>query len=278
MKQLRIIRIALAAIFLISAVAYLVLDFEKNPLALISLHTQIAQTTLAAGIGVSLVWLVITLFMGRIYCSTVCPLGTIIDIFALLPSLAMRRRRRYRPRPRRKYSIHIMFITVICSVLGVSIVTWVIEPWNICANIASIVNSNAIEDSWLTLGIGSAYGAIIGAAVGVLSLAAIGTYAALSGRSFCTDICPMGTALGLLHEHNIYHIELNPDRCTYCGLCEERCASGCINLTERNVDNSRCVRCFDCVAVCPENAIRYQANRNRPASPLMRKRKDIIRN
>lgn len=75
----------------------------------------------------------------------------------------------------------------------------------------------------------------------------------------------------MLSDYAIYHIEINPDKCTSCGLCEDVCRASCIKTVSRYVDNSRCVRCFDCVARCPEEAIKFQPNRNRPATPLMRR-------
>ena len=63
------------------------------------------------------------------------------------------------------------------------------------------------------------------------------------------------------------------DRCTGCLKCEEACPANCIKAVSRYVDNTRCVRCFDCLHVCGDDAIHYQPNRNRPATPLMRKAK-----
>ena len=48
-----------------------------------------------------------------------------------------------------------------------------------------------------------------------------------------------------------------------------------LKVVGRYVDNGRCVRCFDCIAVCPNDAIRLQANRNRPANPLLRRTKKV---
>lgn len=236
-------------------------------MAVVSLKAQIVLSTGAAAIGALLVWLVLTLVFGRIYCATVCPIGTLTDIFIWLSRKVPRLNKPFRYRPAKRWSIHVLLVYVICVLVGLTVVTYLVEPWNIMRNIASIVNPEAIDSTWVSLGLGAG----IGIAVGVISLLLLGVYALLRGRAFCTDVCPLGTALGLLHEHNVMHIEIDPDRCVSCGACEEVCASSCVKVVSRYVDNSRCIRCFDCLAVCPEDAIRYQSNRNRPATPLFRK-------
>lgn len=257
---------------MISAVAFLVFGRTHNPIALLSLQSQIAQTSIGASLGASLIWLAITFFFGRIYCSTVCPIGTLTDIFSRISRKTIRKGKPYAWRPRKKYSLHIMIITVILSIGGVSVVTFFMEPWNMTSNIASLFNINAAADTWLSLAVSATTGMVAAIISGVVTLAVIMVFALRSGRAFCTDICPMGTALGLICEHNLYHIEIDPDKCTFCGKCEETCSAGCIKVLSRYVDNSRCVRCFDCLDACRDNAIRYQNNRNRRATPLLQKK------
>lgn len=269
MRQIRIFRIFLATMFFIATVAYLIIGPQVHPMAVGSQKTQIILSAGTTVIGTLLVWLVLTYIFGRIYCSTVCPIGTLSDIFIHIRRKIPRLNKRYSYTPAKRWSIHILLIYVICLLAGVWTVPFLIEPWNIMRNITSAINPSAVEATWINLGIGVA----TGIASGIVSLVLIAAYSLFRGREFCTDICPLGTAMGLLHEHNIYHIEIDPDRCVSCGACEDICKASCIKVAGRYVDNSRCVRCFDCLAVCPEDAIRYQPNRNRPATPLFRKTK-----
>lgn len=255
--------------FLVASAVYLIIGPQVHPMAVMSEEAQIILSAGTTAIGSLLVWLVLTFIFGRIYCSTVCPVGTLSDFFSKISSISPRFRKPYSYRPAKRWSIHILLFYVICILTGAVAVPYIIEPWNIMRNIISVFNLSAVEATWINLGVGG----ITGIAAGIVSFLLIAVYSAIRGREFCTYICPLGTAMGLLHEHNIYHIEIDPDRCTSCGACEESCRASCIKVTGRFIDNSRCVRCFDCLAVCPDDAIHYQTNRNRPASPLFRKAK-----
>lgn len=53
-------------------------------------------TALLSGSFICLVfWVLATLFYGRIYCSLLCPLGTVMDCMAAVARLVGRRRRAY---------------------------------------------------------------------------------------------------------------------------------------------------------------------------------------
>lgn len=272
MRQIRIFRIFLEIIFFIATAAYLLVGPQLNPIDVISLKAQIILSVGAAGIGSLLVWIVLTLLLGRVYCSSVCPIGTLSDFFIWIRSKIPTLNRAFGYRQKRKWSIHIMLIYLICVLLGISVLIWILEPWNIMRNIAAIYNPDAIESTWISLGIGAG----IGIAAGIVSLIFIGILSLRHGRRLCTDICPLGTAMGLLHEYTVCHIEIDPDMCTHCGDCEIICKAECIKVSQNLVDNARCVRCFDCLAVCPYDAIRFQMNRNRPATPLFQKTKSSI--
>lgn len=268
MKGLRTIRIILSVVFFTAAVAYLALALTANPLAKAAARVQIVPSMLATTMGMTIVWIVISFLLGRVYCSTVCPIGTLQDIFIRLGRVVPRFRRPGHYRPASRVRWHVLAIYVICLILGVSAINYWIEPWNMMRNICSLANDEAVGPTWTTLGIGSA----AGMASGVISLLILAVCALFTGRGFCTAICPIGTALGSFNSFTLYHIEIDPDMCISCMKCEDVCKSHCVKVVGRYVDNSRCVRCFDCLAVCPNDAIRLQANRNRPATPLLRKR------
>lgn len=271
MKDLRVIRIILTSIFFAGAVVFLTSP-AFIPALKIAEGVQIIPSLAAGAMGTILIWLGLTLLFGRVYCSSVCPVGTLQDIFIPLRRKIPFLRHGFSYRPPRPYRYPILLIYVLCLLLGVLAVQYWIEPWNIMRNICGAFNPSKGEEVWMTFGVGIG----VGMASGIVSGLLIIVCAVLTGRGFCTEICPIGTALGCLDGLTLYHIEIDPDRCINCMKCEEICKSQCVKVLGRKVDNSRCVRCFDCLKVCPNDAIRFQVNRNRRATPLIHKVKEQI--
>lgn len=272
MNNLKHFRTVLAVLFFAASVMYLFLGLQRHPLAVATARMQIIPSALAVTMGVILVWLALTFVFGRIYCSTICPVGTLQDAtFTLRLKLANRLRPKrisYKSHKRYTMRYHILIVYAICLIIGIIGIPYLIEPWNIMKNIAYAICPSAGESAWITLGLGMTTGIIAGFVTLLLLLLSGFLY----GRDFCNLICPIGTCLGAIAPYSLWHIEIDPDKCINCMKCEEECRSKCINVVSRYVDNSRCVRCFNCVKVCPNDAIRYQRNRNRPALPLFQRK------
>lgn len=267
MKDLRAIRILLSVLFFVAAVAYLAISPTVYPMARAVEKVQIVPSLVATSIGVILVWIGVTFLLGRVYCSTVCPVGAYQDIFIFMRRFIRPLRKPFRYRSPNPVRYHVLAIYVACLIVGVVAVPFWIEPWSIMRNICGAVHPSAAKAAWLTLGVGLSTGIV----AGLVSAFLLGVCALLTGRGFCTSVCPVGAALGCFHDYTLFHIEIDPDKCVNCMRCEEVCPSQCVKVVGRHVDNSRCVRCFDCLPVCPNEAIRFQKNRNRRSTPLVRK-------
>lgn len=269
MKTLKAVRWILAALFLLLAVLWV---FSLNlPFGLprMAEKVQIVPSLIAVCIGAVIFWLIITIVYGRIYCATVCPVGTLTDLAYRLRRLLPSKMRHFRYRRDRKLRYHILIIYLICLIAGLAIIPALIEPWNLFRNIFSLAHP---EQSPAVAALPSlAAGIATGIAAGIFSLLLIAVAALFTGRGFCTDICPVGTLLSLAASSAVYRIEIDPDKCSACMKCEERCPAGCIKIVGRYVDDRRCVRCMECVTACPDKAIRYQRGRNRVATPMMRR-------
>lgn len=266
-RSLRHARILLATLFFILSVVYLAAGMRIYGVAALSERLQVIPSAIAVSSGVTLIWLCITFLFGRVYCSTVCPIGALHDMVLWTRRKVFRRRITYRYEPARSVRWHVLAIYVVCIVAGITVVPLWIEPWNIMRNICSAINPSAAESTWIGLGLGGATGIVAGA----LSFVLVILCAVFTGRGFCNMLCPVGTALGAVNRYSLYQIAFDPDKCVNCMKCEEVCSAGCVKVVGRYVDNTRCVRCFDCIDACPNDAIRLSLSRHRPASPLMRK-------
>lgn len=203
-----------------------------------------------------IIWLVATLIFGRIYCSIVCPCGALMELIARLS----------RPRKwhysfttsstRIRYSL--LIIIAICGLFGFSAIVALFDPYSAFARIVTAASRPAV--------IG-----VTGLIVAAATLTLIIIFAHRRGRIICNTVCPVGTLLGTLSKASLYHPDINTDLCINCGKCADVCSSECINLTDHVIDPSRCVVCFDCMAVCPNDAIRYRRGRHQLSIPMMQR-------
>ncbi len=57
-----------------------------------------------------------------------------------------------------------------------------------------------------------------------------------------------------------YYAQVDPDRCTGCGVCESRCQMGAVELLETaRIQLDRCIGCGLCIPTCEEEAIELKA-------------------
>lgn len=263
MKHLRLIRLIAAVLFFGATVAYFCLPRETVPAIDNLKRLQPLHLTLGATAGASVVWLLITLVWGRIYCSTVCPVGTLIDGVVWVRRRVPALRRPFRYKHPSRVRIHLLFIYLCCVAAGLSLVPLVIHPFHIMGNM--LLPFGGTHPLWMQYGMGM----VLGMTIGLVSLLIIVPYALWCGRDFCNVVCPLGIAMGYASRISAFRVAIDPDRCRSCGRCEDGCSASAIKVAGRHVDNSRCVRCFRCVANCPAGAIRYTMDRHRPATPLM---------
>lgn len=259
-------RVVLSVIFLLASGAYLLTLQSSTHIGRIAFKVQIIPSLLSMTIGATAVWLALTFLLGRVYCSTVCPIGTLQDVFIRL-FRPLTKKKDFSFRKARRYRYDLLLVYVICLLCSVAILPMLLEPWNIYENIIEIFDNGALDARWSRYFVNS----WIGIGIGLLSIIVLVAWSAFRGRGFCKEACPIGTALSLAARYSVYHIEIDGDKCVSCMKCEEVCKSECIKVVSRYVDDKECVRCINCLTVCDNDAIHLQKNRNRAATPLMRK-------
>ena len=255
MKIFKIIRIVISGIVLILFLSCFLFagDFFDSLLSSIAswqffpaIIKLIKNETVTAAI---ILIPIITLLFGRIYCSTVCPLGTLQDCTSFL-----NRKKKYSYRNQNifiRYTVPL--IAIIFFFLSVSLIITLIEPYTIV--------SRAENCFLLPMG----YRISIETADFILYLS--GTILILililsffKGRLYCNSICPVGAVLSLFTRFSIFRIKINKNKCTSCGKCENACKAECIELKNKAIDNSKCVMCFNCLSACKPTALRYSVN------------------
>lgn len=78
-------------------------------------------------------------------------------------------------------------------------------------------------------------------------------------RSWCA-FCPIGTFISTMGKDR-HHLTLDKNLCISCRLCEKTCPLN-INVTKALenglLSDADCLKCSECIAVCPKKALRLQ--------------------
>ena len=274
--MLRKIRIALAAVMFIG-ITLLFLDFTGTLYQWASWmpKIQFLEAVLALNIVVIVALILLTLIFGRMYCSVICPLGIMQDIFAWFGKRAKKNRYSYSKEVKwLRYPMLLLFI--IALVAGVGVVFQLLAPYstfgiiatnllqpvyiagnNVLANIAEASDSYLFyhEDIWLR-----SLPSLLIAAVMLIILFVL---AWRNGRTYCNTICPVGTVLSFFSRFSWLKIHFDSDKCRNCSLCSKNCKSACIDFKNHTVDYSRCVVCGNCIESCKFGALKYgRSNQN----------------
>ena len=201
--------------------------------ALLSMPFVVAATIIA-----------LTLIFGRIYCSVVCPLGIMQDIYSWLGGKWKKNRFSYvKEHKWLRYTVCVIF--VICLIFGFAPITSLLEPYG---NYGRIVTSFYLRNITLSI-------------IAWVVMLVLGVLAFLYGRAYCNSICPVGTILSLFSRFSVFRIRFDESKCKHCGLCEKNCKARAIDATTGKIDYSRCVVCGDCTAQCKFDALHYTAKR-----------------
>ena len=269
--MLRKIRLTLAAVFFV-AVTLLFLDFTGTLHRWIgwTAEVQFLPALLAMNVVVVVALVALTLFVGRVYCSVICPLGVMQDIIAWLGRRGgKKRKKRYGYSPERRWLRWGVFVAfVACLVGGVTVLSSLIAPYssygriasnlfapvyrwgnNMLAYLAERMDSYAFytTEVWLK----STPTLIVAVATFII----IGVLAWRGGRTYCNTICPVGTLLGFLSRFSFLKIHIDETKCNRCGKCSRKCKAACIDGKHHEIDYSRCVMCMDCLETCKHGAI-----------------------
>jgi ferredoxin len=247
-------------------------SFAEYPLYLQFIPSLLSfiSTGVIAGTGFILI-IILTLLFGRVYCSTVCPLGILQDIITFI-SKKRNRANFSLTKPFTKTRYIVLGITILLFLFGLSIGLNLLDPYSSFGRISSnlfrpilIIVNNVI--SFLLESLNLYW-------VSPMEFKGINTFPFLFsfsflililwlsykyGRLYCNSICPVGTFLGFISKFSLFKIGIIESNCIECGDCETVCKSSCIESETKYIDFSRCVGCFNCFDVCPSIGISYKA-------------------
>lgn len=278
--MLRKIRLSVAVIMIIVITA-LFLDISGV------LHTylgwaaeiQFLPALLALNVGVLATLVVLTFLFGRIYCSVICPLGIMQDVFAWLGKKKKKNRYTYSPEKKwLRYGVLVVFI--VCLIVGVPVVVTLLAPYSTFGRIVTslfqpivILCNNGLAaleshyESYLFYPRELWLKALLLVLLSVAMLVVLAVLAWRNGRTYCNTICPVGTILSFFARFSVFRIRFEEDKCIGCGLCSRNCKAAAIDFKSRTVDYTRCVDCFDCLEACKHDALHFRQSLGSQVEP-----------
>ena len=202
---------------------------------------QFLPALLALDYTMLLVLVVITLLFGRIYCSVICPLGILQDLFGWAGRQQKKNRYRFSPEKRwLRYSVLVLFLA--CLIFGYMPFVRLLEPYSAYGRIVQL--------PWLR--------SVLTAVVAVLTLVIPAVLAWFHGRTYCNTVCPVGSLLSLFARVSLLRVQVDESKCNKCSLCERNCKAAAIDSKTGTIDYTRCVVCGDCLDKCKHDALHYK--------------------
>jgi len=278
--MLKKIRLTLELIFLLG-ITLLFLDFTGTvqPLLGWMAKLQFLPSVLSLNVLAIVLLLLLTLLLGRIYCSVICPLGALQDVFARIGKWKLFRKNKKakfannysysKPKTWLRLTVLVLFVAMLLagfnagavllapySAYGRIVAAW-LQPCYIYINNVLATWSEGADNFWFYQVEPHQNPAILLWVAGVTAFILF-VLAFLNGRTYCNTICPVGTVLGYVSKFSRLKMHVEEDKCIKCGLCAKNCKAACIDIQKDKpaaIDPTRCVVCGDCMEVCNKQAI-----------------------
>jgi len=231
---------------------------------------QFIPALLAVNVGIIIILVALTLIFGRIYCSSVCPMGIFQDIVGWLSKKLIKKKRYTYSKAKPVLRWSVLAAVVITSLFGFTFLLGLLDPYGAYGRIAThlfrpiyLAGNNLLANIFNSFGNYSLYKvaihglSIFSTIIAIITLLGIGFLAWRNGRTYCNTICPVGTLLGFLSKFSFLKIQFKDENCNLCGLCAMKCKASCIDAKNKKIDYSRCVTCFNCIESCNRDAINY---------------------
>lgn len=297
-KKMRKIRIAIATLFFVgTTLLFLDVTGYINLWFGWMAKIQFVPALLALNFVVVAAVALLTLLFGRIYCSVICPLGIMQDIISWFSGKRKGKKLRFGYKKERKwlrYAVLVLFFALLIA--GINSIAILVAPYSAYGRIATNLFAPVYDcgnnilaflsekaDGYTFYRADSPVWTLPTFLIALVTFIVVFVLAWRGGRSWCNNICPVGTLLGLLSRISIFRPVIDTEKCVNCGKCGKKCKGSCIDTANHKIDYSRCVACFDCLDNCSTKAISFSAKRGgnhksseTPADPSRRSALTVI--
>ena len=284
--MLKKIRVA-AAILVLAFLTFCFIDFAGIITDPLLQKIQFGPALMSLSIITLVALAALTLLFGRIYCSVICPLGILQDVFNWM-SKKFNKKKKYGFKPESKIARYgILAALIIAWICGFSVMVSLVEPYSAFGRIATqvlkplyMLGNNLLAlisektGSYLFYHNAVMIRSMASFVTALITLLLIAVISFMRGRTWCNVICPVGTILGLLSRFSLFKVRIDTGKCNHCTACSRKCKSYCIDSKNQQIDYSRCVDCFDCLDTCKQKALYYGLKKEPSPAPVKRPQND----
>ena len=272
LKKIRVI----LSILIFTLITFFFVDFAgllPNRFHVLA-HIQFVPALLGGSFAILAILIILTLLFGRIYCSSICPMGVFQDIVAWISKRTAKKKKKYTySKAKNVLRWSVLVVTAVAFFLGFTVVLGLVDPYAAYGRMATHLfkpvyqlGNNLLAAIFTYFGNYTFYRvkiymlSISSFIIALTTFVGIGFFAWKYGRTYCNTICPVGTILGFISKYSRFKVRMNEEKCNSCGLCAMSCKASCIDSKERKIDYSRCVDCFNCLQACNRNAMTFSRN------------------
>lgn len=180
--------------------------------------------------------------LGRAVCGFLCPMGWIQELLDLVPTRKMNRFRLDRPLRKLKYLV---------LAAAVILPFFVARTPFFCKYVCPSGTAAALFLAAADKTVRGMLGSLFNWKLAVLIVIAAGSLFIF--RPFCKYLCPLGALYGCFNRFALYRGSVDESACVRCGKCAAVCRMGVDPV--KNINSAECIRCGDCAKVCPVKAV-----------------------
>ena len=202
--------------------------------------------------------LITTLFLGRIWCSHMCPIGGIMELGSKLVPRFFKIDFSKIPAPAFRYGYLTVYFgaaafgigSLCCSYCNFGVIPRLMGAAFSSADLAYFLRTAGLINLGLVIVLG---------------------FCAKGGRAYCNFLCPIGALDSLVNTFGARfgrRFSIDPSRCSSCGKCDKVCPVWAIDTGVKNISALSCMPCGKCAAVCPAQAISYGKSKQPKVSAM----------